>query len=97
MPNWTYLPIDDEHTTISLSPGKWLVTDGAHFTKDTVEVGHITASDGFLDLSQTPEGLELLTFAFKTETPVGKRTDNVLVIDSGGMVLCCEDASGRAG
>lgn len=97
MPNWTYSPIDDEHTSLSLSLGRWVVTDGARFTKDSVEVGHITAPDGFVNLSQTPDGLELLTLAYKAETPPGKRTDKVLVIDSGGMVFCCEDAFGEGG
>jgi len=97
MPAWTYLPVDAEHTELSFSPGRWVVTDGAYVTKDVVDIGHITTNGGFLDLTQTADGLELLTLRYKTEPPVANRPEKILVIDSGDMVFCCEDAFKRGG
>jgi hypothetical protein len=97
MSEWTFLPNDDEHTVLSLALGRWVVTDGAYLTKDSVEIGPITTHDGFLDLLQTPEGLELLTFGYGVEMPVAKGAEKILVIDSGDMVFCCEDAFKRTG
>jgi hypothetical protein len=97
MSEWTFLPSDDAHTVLSLALGRWVVTDGAYLTKDSAEIGHITVHDGFLDLSQTPDGLELLTLGYRAEPPVAGRPEKILVIDSGDMVLCCEDAFIRSG
>jgi hypothetical protein len=97
MSAWTFLPNDDEHTVLSLAPGKWVVTDGAYFTKDSVAIGPIVTHDGFLDLSLTPDGLELLSFGYRVEAPVAKRATKILVIDSGDMVFSCEDALKRSG
>lgn len=98
MPKWTYLPIDDdEHTTLSLSLGRWVVTDGAYFTKDFVEIGYIPIHEGFLNLSQTPDGIGLLTLGYRVEKPAAKRDDKILVIDSGDMIFCCEDAFKQGG
>ncbi|MFL5244302.1 MAG: hypothetical protein ACJ8FY_19555 [Gemmataceae bacterium] len=92
MSAWTFLPNDDEHTVLSLALGRWIVTDGAYLTKDSVAFGPIIAHDGFLDLSLTPEGLEFLSFGYRLDAPVTKGVEQILVIDSGDMVFCCEDA-----
>ncbi|MBN2578182.1 MAG: hypothetical protein JXB10_04255 [Pirellulales bacterium] len=97
MPNWDYFPMEDEEKTLSLSLGRWVVTDGAYFTKDSVEVERLTFHDGFLDVTQDPDGLELLTLGYKVETPIAKRDDKILVIDSGEMVFCCVDAFTQGG
>ncbi|MBN2578181.1 MAG: hypothetical protein JXB10_04250 [Pirellulales bacterium] len=96
-PTWFYQTVIDKHTTLSLSPGRWVVTDGAHFTKDSVEVERITICDGFLDLKDTDDGIELLTIGYKAKIPEARRDDKVLVIDSGDMIFCCEDAFVRGG
>lgn len=97
LPSWTFRSVDEEHSILSLSLGKWLATDGAYLTKDSVELGHIAARDGFLDLSRRPDGLESVTFGYKSEVRLIQQAGTVLVIDSGEMVICCEDALKEAG
>lgn len=97
LPAWTFQSIEDEHTILSLSLGKWVATDGAYFTSDSVELGHVLTQDGFVDLVRSADGPESLTFAYRIETRAAQPTKKLLTIDSGDIVLCSQDAFNRGG
>jgi hypothetical protein len=92
MPAWTFRSVDDRHSTLSLSLGQWLATDGAYLTKDAIQFGPVAAHEGSLDIILDSDGQESLTVTYKVDAPIAKQATKVLVIDSGEMVLCCENA-----
>jgi hypothetical protein len=96
MPSWTFRAADSGRTPVSLALGRWIATDGAYVTEDAVDVGRIAMPDGFIDMSRTPDGLASVTLGHRSSALEVPQTNKVLVIDSGAIVIGCDEAL-RAG
>lgn len=90
LPAWTFRPVDEDRIPLRLSPGRWLVTDGAHL-QHHVEVGRIAEPIASIDVQRNADGLRSLTLHYTPVFSLAKPPEEI-VIDSGDVVFCCEEA-----
>jgi hypothetical protein len=96
MPNWDLKPVRGGSSAIHLVEGHWVVSDGGS-ERNAVSLGHFSWIKGHVSLepgSESTDGPRALVLQYRSDSPP---SFHEIVVDSGYIVIFCQDAARAAG